>query len=69
MTALADLGIVGTLTKHVSEHYTHRDYLSLSRVVTAGVLMFSVIAIVCVLTVNLASGLLISVFFVNLCFR
>lgn len=63
LTALADLGIVGTLTKHVSEHYTHRDYLSLSRVITAGVLMFSVIAIVCVLTVNLASGLLISVFF------
>ena len=26
LTALADLGIVGTLTKHVSEHYTHRDY-------------------------------------------
>ena len=63
LTALADLGVVGTLTKHVSQHYTHRDYLSVSRVVNAGILMFSVIAIVCVLTVNLASGVLISVFF------
>ena len=63
LTALADLGVVGTLTKHVSQHYTHRDYLSLSRVVNAGILMFSVIAIVCVLTVNLSSGFLISVFF------
>jgi O-antigen/teichoic acid export membrane protein len=63
LTALADLGVVGTLTKHVSEHYTHRDYLSLSRVINAGILMFSVIAIVCVLMVNMASGFLISVFF------
>ena len=63
LTALADLGIVGTLTKHVSEHYTHRDYLSLSRVISAGILMFSVIAIVCVLAINAASGLIISVFF------
>jgi O-antigen/teichoic acid export membrane protein len=63
LTALADLGVVGTLTKHVSQHYTHRDYVSLSRVVNAGILMFSVIAVVCVLTVNLSSGFLISVFF------
>jgi O-antigen/teichoic acid export membrane protein len=63
LTALADLGVVGTLTKHVSEHYTHRDYLSLSRVINAGILMFSVIAIVCVLTVNVASGFLISTLF------
>jgi len=63
LTALADLGIVGTLTKHVSEHYTHRDYATLNRVINAGILMFSVIAMVCVLTVNAASGFLISVFF------
>jgi O-antigen/teichoic acid export membrane protein len=63
LTALADLGVVGTLTKHVSEHYTHRDYVSLSRVINAGILMFSVIALICVLTVNVASGFLISVFF------
>jgi O-antigen/teichoic acid export membrane protein len=47
----------------VSEHYTHRDYFSLNRVINAGVVMFSIIAAVCVLTVNVASGFLISVFF------
>ena len=63
LTALADFGVMGTLTKHVSEHYTHRDYLNLNRVINAGMLMFSVIAALCILTVNLASGFLISVFF------
>ncbi|HEX4485957.1 MAG TPA: oligosaccharide flippase family protein [Terriglobales bacterium] len=63
LTALADLGIVGTLTKHVSEHYTRKDYQALNRVMNAGILMFSLIAAVCVLAVNLSTGLLISVFF------
>ena len=63
LTALADFGVMGTLTKHVSEHYTHRDYINLNRVINAGMLMFSIIAALCVLTVNLASGFLISVFF------
>jgi len=63
LTALSDFGVMGTLTKHVSEHYTHRDYLNLNRVINAGMLMFSVIAAICVLTVNLASGFMISVFF------
>ena len=63
LTALADLGIVGTLTKHVSEHYTRRDYETLNRVMNAGILMFSVIAALCLLAVNLATGFLISVFF------
>jgi O-antigen/teichoic acid export membrane protein len=63
LTALADLGITGTLTKHVSEHYTHQDYESLNRVMNAGILMFSAIAVLSVFAVNLASGFLISVFF------
>lgn len=63
LTALADLGVVGTLTKHVSEHYTRRDYLNLNRVVNAGIVMFSVIALLCVLIVNAASGMLISFLF------
>jgi O-antigen/teichoic acid export membrane protein len=63
LTALADLGVVGTLTKHVSEHYTQRDYAKLNRVMNAGILVFSVIAMVCVLGVSAASGFLVSVFF------
>jgi O-antigen/teichoic acid export membrane protein len=63
LTALADLGITGTLTKHVSEHYTRQDYENLNRVMNAGILMFSAIAAVSVLAVNLAAGFLISAFF------
>jgi O-antigen/teichoic acid export membrane protein len=63
LTALADLGVVGTLTKHVSEHYTRRDYEELNRVLNAGIVMFSAIAAVAFLVVNLATGLLVAVFF------
>lgn len=63
LTALADFGVMGTLTKHVSQHYTHRDYVSLNRVINAGIVMFSIIAAVCVVIMNVASGFLISVFF------
>ncbi|MGA9798331.1 MAG: oligosaccharide flippase family protein [Terriglobales bacterium] len=63
LTALADFGVMGTLTKHVSEHYTHGDYLSLNRVINAGVLMFSIIALAGLLTMQAATGFLISVFF------
>jgi O-antigen/teichoic acid export membrane protein len=63
LTALADIGVVGTLTKHVSEHYTRREYEDLNRVLNAGIVMFSVIAAICVLAVNLATGSLISLFF------
>jgi O-antigen/teichoic acid export membrane protein len=63
LTALADLGVTGTLTKHVSEHYTRQDYATLNRLINAGILMFSVLAMVCALTVKVAAGFLISVFF------
>ncbi len=63
LTALADFGVMGTLTKHVSEHYTRRDYVSLNRVINAGIVMFSIIAIVGVVIVNLSAEFLISVFF------
>jgi O-antigen/teichoic acid export membrane protein len=63
LTALADLGVVGTLTKHVSEHFTRQDYVKVNRVVNAGILMFLVIAALCALAINLTSGFLISVFF------
>ena len=63
LTALADLGVTGTLTKHVSEHYTRQDYEALNRVINAGILMFSMIAAICALTINLAADFLISIFF------
>jgi O-antigen/teichoic acid export membrane protein len=63
LTGLADLGIVGTLTKHVSEHYTRSDYERVNRVINAGILVFSVLALISVFAVNAASGSLVSVFF------
>jgi O-antigen/teichoic acid export membrane protein len=65
LTSLADVGVMGTLTKHVSEHYTLQDYTNLNKVVNAGILIFLAAAALGVLTVNLAAGFLISVFFRN----
>lgn len=62
LTSLADLGFLGTLTKHVSEHFATRDYLSLNRVINAGIAIFSAAALTFVIAVNLGSGLLVSAF-------
>ena len=65
LTSLADIGVMGTLTKHVSEHYTRQDYTNLNRVVNAGILIFLAVAGLGVLAVNLGAGFLISAFFRN----
>jgi O-antigen/teichoic acid export membrane protein len=65
LTSLADIGVMGTLTKHVSEHYTLQDYTNLNRVVNAGILIFLAAAVLGVLAVNWAAGFLISAFFRN----
>jgi len=65
MTSLADVGVMGTLTKHVSQHYTLEDYTNLNRVVNAGILIFLLAAVLGVATVNLARNFLISAFFHN----
>jgi O-antigen/teichoic acid export membrane protein len=65
LTSLADIGVMGTLTKHVSGHYTRQDYTNLNKVVNAGILIFLAVAILGILVVNLASGFLISAFFHN----
>ena len=63
LTSLADLGFLGTLTKHISEYFTKRDYLQLNRVINAGLLMFLGVAVICVAGLNLCSRFLISAFF------
>jgi O-antigen/teichoic acid export membrane protein len=65
LTSLADIGVMGTLTKHVSEHYTLQDYTNLNKVVNAGILIFLAVAVLGALAVNLAAGVLISAFFRN----
>ena len=65
LTSLADIGVMGTLTKHVSEHYTLQDFTNLNKVVNAGILIFLAAAVLGVLAVNLVANLLISTFFRN----
>lgn len=65
LTSLADIGVMGTLTKHVSEHYTRQDYANLNRIVNAGVLVFLAIALLAVVLSNLAAGFVVSAFFRN----
>ena len=63
LTTFADLGFPGTLTKHVSEYFTRGDYVKLNRVINAGILIFSAIALAWVLAVNMANRALVAFFF------
>jgi len=40
LTSLADLGLVGTLSKFVAEYYARRDFLALSRLMNSGLALF-----------------------------
>lgn len=40
LTSLADLGLVGTLSKFVAEYYAHRDFAALGRVINSGLAVF-----------------------------
>lgn len=44
LTSLADLGLLGTLSKYVAEYYAHRDYLKLSRLLSTGLVVFGLLA-------------------------
>jgi O-antigen/teichoic acid export membrane protein len=46
MTSLADLGLVGTVSKFVAEYHAHRDFHSLNRLLNSGLAMFLVLAVV-----------------------
>ena len=63
LTSLADLGFLGTLTKHIAEHFANRDYVQLNRVINAGLLIFLGVATLCVVWLNLCTAFLISTFF------
>jgi O-antigen/teichoic acid export membrane protein len=46
LTSLADLGLVGTLSKFVAEYYAQRDFASLARVLNSGLAVFLFLTIV-----------------------
>jgi O-antigen/teichoic acid export membrane protein len=46
LTSLADLGLVGTLSKFVAEYHAQRDFVSLRRVLNSGLALFLFLATV-----------------------
>src|ERR1700730_4831077 len=55
LTSLADLGLLGTLSKYVSEYYTKRDFLSLNRLVGTGLALFGLLGVLVVSLLWVAS--------------
>jgi len=63
LSALSDLGLAGTLTKHVAEYYARRDNPALNRLVDTGLMLYLLIAALLAVALCFASGLLIPLFF------
>ncbi len=55
LTSLADLGLLGTLSKYVSEYYAKRDFLSLNRLVGTGLALFGFMGVLVVSLLWVAS--------------
>lgn len=45
LTSLADLGLVGTVSKFVAEYYAHQDFPALARLLNSGLAMFLLLAV------------------------
>lgn len=63
MTSLADLGLVGTLSKFIAEYYAHRDFGALSRLLSSAIVIFSLLGIAAACLVGTATHLLIAALF------
>ena len=46
MTSLADLGLVGTVSKYVAEYHAQRDFTALERLLNTGLVLFTLISTV-----------------------
>jgi O-antigen/teichoic acid export membrane protein len=63
LTAAIDLGIGGTLTKHVAEHYARNDFWALNRLMNASLILYSLIALILIAIINLTAHQLVPSFF------
>ena len=63
LTSLADLGLVGTLSKFVAEYYAHKDFDALSKLVNSGLALFLLLDIVITSALWFASPLLTRMLF------
>src|SRR5215470_10432925 len=48
LTSLADLGLVGTLAKHVAEYHTREDWPALDKLLNSGLILFILLDLVIV---------------------
>jgi O-antigen/teichoic acid export membrane protein len=60
LTALADLGVGGTLTKQVAEHYANHDFEALSRLLNTALVLYLALAVVLITVLWFGSGHLLS---------
>src|SRR6266852_4799212 len=63
LTSLADLGLLGTLSKYVAEYYARRDYLKLSRLLNTGLVVFGLLASAMIAILWVASHTLVEQLF------
>jgi O-antigen/teichoic acid export membrane protein len=63
MTSLADLGLVGTLSKFVAEHYARRDDTALNRLLNTGLAVFGLLSLVLVGLLWAGSSLVVRLLF------
>lgn len=63
MTSLADLGLVGTLSKFVAEYHARRDFTALSRLLSSAIVMFSFLGLAAACLVGAGTHLLVTALF------
>ena len=63
LTSLADLGLVGTLSKFVAEYYARQDFAALAKLLNSGLALFLLLDFVIGISVWLSSPLLSSKLF------
>ena len=63
LTSLADLGLVGTLSKFVAQYYARRDFTALSRLINSGLSLFLLIDILIATSIWFATPMLAKLLF------
>jgi O-antigen/teichoic acid export membrane protein len=63
LTSLADLGLVGTLSKYVAEYHAQEDLSALDRLLSTGLALFSLISALLILLLAVLSPYIISLLF------
>ncbi len=65
LTALADLGLGGTLTKYVAEYYARQDFQALKRLLDTGLMLYAVLAAIIVAALWGGSSLILRALFAD----